>query len=270
MNKIKKWSASFSIGFLSAMEHRFDFFIGLLNAVFPICIQIFLWIAVYGDSGQKTVVYGYTFLQMILYIIIAALVNKTVNTGVEYAINEDIHTGGIAKYLIKPVNYIMFRFMQTLGQQIISTVFSLLLSASCIIVFQAAFGFYLPPPQILLFFLGLFLGVILNFFIFFLISISSFWLTEAGSFFMTIQVIITVASGGVFPIAVLGKSFVLIMQYLPFIYTTYFPIQIITGNFSFSEICTGFAIQLFWIFTLSLFSSFLWKKGIRHYVAVGG
>lgn len=270
MTTLTKWKAGFSIGFLRALEHRFDLFTGLFGAVFPIVVQLFLWTAIYNSTGKSTEVYGYTFSQMIAYVIIAALVNKVVNTGVENVINEDIHTGGIAKYLIKPVNYIGFRFMQTTGQQIPSLISVLLLSLTTSVVLHFTIDFTTSPAKMLLFVIALLFGVILNFFIFLLISMSAFWITEAGSFFMTVQVVIMVASGGVCPITVLGDTFVSVMEYLPFIYTTYFPIQIITGPSALSDIAFGLLIQICWITVLSLFSAFVWRKGIRHYVAVGG
>ena len=96
------------------MEFRFDFFMNLLSTVFPIIMQVFIWVSVYSGSGGDAM-YGYTFPQMIMYVVVAGAVSKFTNTGVEYMVNEDIHGGGIAKYLVRPVNYIGFRLCDIVG-----------------------------------------------------------------------------------------------------------------------------------------------------------
>lgn len=269
MNMLMKYKAAFSIGILSSLEYRLDFFVSLLCAMFPIFIQVFLWIAIY-DGSSDNVLYGYKFPQMIAYIVIAAFVNRIVNSGVENVINDDIHSGGIAKYLIKPIGYISFRMLHVLGQKLSSIITMLFFTVGAIVILHRTTGFEIHFAPLLIFIPALVLGLILNFFIFFIISMLAFWLTEVGSFFMTIQVIVTVISGGIFPIAVLGDCFVKIMKFLPFIYTTYFPAQLFTGAIQTADIWTGVGLQIFWIGFLSFISVVLWRAGSKRYVAVGG
>lgn len=48
-----KYRTALSMGILSSMEYRFDFFIGFIGMIFPIVIQVFLWLAVYGGPAMK-------------------------------------------------------------------------------------------------------------------------------------------------------------------------------------------------------------------------
>lgn len=48
-----KYRTALSMGILSSMEYRFDFFIGFIGMIFPIVIQVFLWLAVYGGTGDE-------------------------------------------------------------------------------------------------------------------------------------------------------------------------------------------------------------------------
>jgi len=131
-------------------------------------------------------------------------------------------------------------------------------------------GLSFEPVKVLLFIPVLISGVILNFFIFLTISFSAFWLTEVGNFFHAIGVAIMVISGGVFPIEVMGSTFVAMMKWLPFIYTTNFPIRVISGAVSLNEILMGITVQMLWIALLAVVSHIVWKIGIGKYVAVGG
>ena len=113
---MKKYLMSFRFGVIAAMEYRFDFFMQLLATAFPILIQVFLWISLYTIPNE--VIYGYTFEEMIIYVVFAGAVNVCVETGVERTVCNDIHSGVLGSYLHKPVNYIVFQCVRSLGRKI--------------------------------------------------------------------------------------------------------------------------------------------------------
>lgn len=269
MRSSSKYKASFSIGVANSMEYRFDFFMGLLSTIFPIIIQIFLWYAIYNGNDAE-IMYEYTFPQMIMYVTVAGAVSKFVMTGVENYINEDIHTGGLAKYLVKPVSYIPFRLFGVIGEKFMFMITMFGLTGILIGILKAVLGFNIEIIKQLLFIPSLLFAALLNFFLFFCISTLAFHLTEVGKFFHAIGVTIMVVGGGVFPVEVLGTTYISIIKWLPFIYTTGFPIGVVTGAMDLNDIFTGMGIQALWILILALISNVLWRNGIKHYVAVGG
>jgi ABC-2 type transport system permease protein len=269
MGTFKKYKASFFVGLANSMEYRFDFFVDILSTAFPVILQVFLWIAMYENSVTGSM-YGYTFPQMIMYVVVAGAVSKFTSTGIEEVVNEDIHSGGIAKYITKPVSYILFRLAGVLGQKFSSMITMILLTVASLSTLYFTFGYQIKPLSVLLFVPALILAAILNYYIFFCISMFAFWLTEIGSFFHAMKVVIMVLSGGVFPIEVFGSSFITISKFLPLSYTINVPIRILTGSAVLEEAFQVLVIQLFWILLLSVLSNILWNKGIKKYVAVGG
>jgi ABC-2 type transport system permease protein len=266
---MQKYRASFLMGLQSSLEYRFEFLVGIISTLFPILIQVFLWSAIYGGSGEPTM-YGYDFAQMLAYVAIAGAVGKFVVTGVEEMVNNDIHTGGLSAFIVKPVKYIPFRFFQAMGQKFASTVTMLAFTAVSVTALVLTVGFEIRLYAVLLFIPALIFAMLVNFFIFFIVSISAFWLTEVGRFFHALQIAVMVASGGVFPITVFGDTYVSISRYLPFLYTSYFPISVMTGALKAAEILTGMCVQLLWIVVLAALSGVLWRAGLKRYVAVGG
>jgi len=267
--KTRKYKASLIIGLQASLEYRFEFFVGIISTLFPILIQVFLWYAIYSGTGQNTM-YGYSFAQMLAYVAIAGAVGKFVVTGIENMVNDDIHTGGLSAFIVKPVHYIPFRLAQAVGQKFASTVTMFMFTAAAIAVLGAAAGFQIKAYAVGLFAAALLLAMLLNFFIFFIVSVSAFWLTEVGRFFHALQVIVMVASGGVFPITVFGETYAAISRFLPFQYTTYFPISVLTGALPLPEVLAGMLIQLAWIAGLLVLTNALWRAGLKRYVAVGG
>jgi ABC-2 type transport system permease protein len=251
------------------MEYRFDFFMDILSTIFPIILQVFLWIAMYNQSAKGSM-YGYTFSEMILYVVVAGAVSKFTSSGIEEVVNEDIHTGGIAKYITKPVSYILFRLAGILGQKFSSMITMLLLTISSLFILQMTVDFHIEPVSALFFIPALLFAAVLNYYIFFNLSMMAFWLTEIGSFFHAMKVVIMVISGGVFPITVFGDTFLAISKFLPLSYTINFPIQILSGQIAWIDSLNILGLQLLWIILLASLSRWLWNRGIKKYVAVGG
>jgi ABC-2 type transport system permease protein len=243
MNSFQKYKASFFVGFENAMEYRFDFFMDILSTVFPIILQVFLWSTMYDNAGSSSM-YGYTFPQMILYVVVAGAVSKFTSTGIEEAVNDDIHTGGIAKYITKPVSYILFRLSGVLGKKFSSMATMLILIIASLFVLHFAVGYQMKLDAVLLFVPALILAAVLNYYLFFCISMLAFWLTEIGHFFHAMKVVIMVLSGGVFPITVFGSTFISISKFLPLSYTINFPIQILTGSIRYQEALLVLVIQI--------------------------
>ncbi|MDO4291957.1 MAG: ABC-2 family transporter protein [Eubacteriales bacterium] len=266
---MNKYKTAFLVGVSNSMEFRFDFFMNLLSTVFPIIMQVFIWISMYGGNGGDAM-YGYTFPQMILYVVVAGAVSKFTNTGVEYLVNEDIHSGGIAKYLVRPVNYIGFRLCDTIGNKLASMITMVILTLLALLVLFFAVDFVVVPAAVLLFFPSLILAAVLNFFLFFCLSTMAFWLTEIGNFFHAMSVVIMVMSGGVFPVSVFGHTYERISRFIPLSYTINYPIQILSGVVSTGEAVEVLGIQLVWIFLLAALARLGWHRGLQKYVAVGG
>lgn len=264
-----KYKTTFLVGVSNSMEFRFDFFMNLLGTVFPIIMQVFIWISMYSGSGGDAL-YGYTFPQMIMYVVIAQAVSRFTSTGVEYTVNEDIHSGGIAKYLVRPVNYIGFRLCDAVGNRFSAMITMIVLTFGALGVLFFAVDFTVPLSAVLLFFPSLILAAILNFFLFFCISTLAFWLTEIGNFFHALSVVMMVMSGGVFPVSVFGSTYEAAAKYIPLTYTVNYPIQILAGTVPAKEAVQVLGIQLAWILILAAAARIAWICGLKKYAAVGG
>jgi len=55
----------------------------------------------------------------------------------------------------------------------------------------------------------------------------------------------------------------------PFIYTYYFPVQIVLGKVSTREAAEGLIIELLWIFVMYGIIKIVWRAGLRKYESVG-
>lgn len=264
-----KYAMTFSLGVQNSLEYRTNFFLTLFGAIFPILIQFFYWRAVFSSSGQE-VVFGFTYNQMIAYSILAVLLSKVIGTTFQYEIARDIKDGGLNKYLVKPVGYFGYRVFGFLGEKSVQMVFVFGLALIVLMLLNVWLDFPVSLTHILLF-LGVVPGALmLNFFIYYSLSAVAFWFTEAHGAFRTFALLANIASGGLFPLDVFGPVTREILLTLPFNYVIYFPIRLLSGMLTAPEIVTGALMQLVWIGVFAALSTWLWRRGITKYIAVGG
>lgn len=257
------------MGLQEAMEYRVDFVMTLASLVFPVVTSVYIWVTVNQDSANlaKT---GYSYPQLLMYTILAALLSKLMASGFESDINEDIKMGGLNKYLVKPISYMKYRFFAFWGNKLPGLILFLVLTAACLCYFTAVYHVTVRLSSVFLFLVALSLAVVLRFFLFFCVAMWSFWFAEASGMFGSIQVIIWVISGGIFPVTIFGEAVTKISVLLPFSYLTQFCIDIINGRLDTRAIGQGLAMQGCWILGFWMLACILWNKGLKNYVAVGG
>ncbi|MCL5999704.1 MAG: ABC-2 family transporter protein [Chloroflexi bacterium] len=269
MRWLSKYTKAFELGFQTALEYRANFLLSLISAAYPIFIQTFMWTAIYQNSTES-VVYGYTYRQMLAYTFLAGLVARIVRTGFEYEIMDDIKNGRFSTFLVKPQGYFPYRLCSFFGQKLPGLVMILGIMVIVLLSLTAFWGVAPQFYQVVAFLVTLALAVILNFLIFYCFSSVAFWIIEIGFLFEGIRIVTILLSGGIFPLEVFGTRFLQVMNLLPFQYTVSYPINVLNGKIDAAGIAQGMLVQCFWIAACWLLASVLWRWGSGRYVAVGG
>lgn len=269
MKVLHKYIIALGLGFQNAMQYRTNFLLSILSMIFPMTIQYFLWTCVFRSSSSETV-YGYTYYQMLVYVILAGLVTKMVSTGFEWEVADDVKNGGLNKYIVRPIGYYQYRISCFLGAKIAHLAIIGIITAIFLGFLSSLLGLKVELVRVLLFILSGILAIIMNYALVFCISTTSFWLNEVWGVYIAVNLSANMLSGGLFPLEVFGETVQKVFNLLPFKYIIYFPINIINGKLDLSMVWYGLILQLFWIFILTLLSAQLWKMGTRKYIAIGG
>ena len=72
------------------------------------------------------------------------------------------------------------------------------------------------------------------------------------------------------PMALLPAPLVLLATVLPFRWMVSFPVEVLLGQLTISEVLQGFLFQAFWLGVMIISVRLIWKLGVRHYGAMGG
>ncbi|MEK7611447.1 MAG: ABC-2 family transporter protein [Patescibacteria group bacterium] len=234
-------------------------------------MMLFIWLAIFqGQAEQGTTIGGFNLSQMLTYYFGVAFISAVATAHNEWDVARDIQSGELSMYLTRPLSY--------LGHQFITNISWKLLKAVCITpfliltfyLFRQYLAFDFSPFQLLMFFSVLALSYLLYFFNSMVFGLIPFWLEEYGSFIELNEMVRSLFSGQAIPIIFLPGAFLAFGQFLPYRLFYDFPLTILSGRATSSDLITGVFSQLIWLAFFIVLFRFLWRKGIARYSAFGG
>lgn len=249
------------------MSYRIAFYTFLLSEAFSVLVIYYLWKAIYSSS-PNTVLGGFTFSEMVTYVIISFFTANAIDSVGTNSIAYEITDGSIAISLIKPINYKFKVLSEAIGNLLFSTVivnfpFWLLIS-----LFRAE-----PIPSITTLLLYV-LSTCLSFFIMFLFGFCFAMLAFYTTYFFGLNiakdVIIRFLSGSLIPLAFFPSPIQNMFRFLPFASMNYTPVMVYLGKLSGNAAFTAMLQQVIWVILLYFLSEVLWKKAIKRLTILGG
>ncbi|MDP2649602.1 MAG: ABC-2 family transporter protein [bacterium] len=263
---MKKYFQVIRNTWLEMTTYRLNFVMWRIRVVLQILTMYFLWLAL---IPANMTLFGYSQSLMLTYILGTSLITSIVFSSRTQEIGENINSGDLSIFLIRPINYFYYWFSRDIGDKLMNTLFSITELFLLFIILHPPFFIQTKLLYLLLAFTSILLGVLLYFLFGSLLGLIGFWSPEVWGPRFIFAIIMSFFAGGLFPLDILPKSIFNLFQFLPFPYLLYFPLRIYLGKSSNLEILTGFAISLFWIFILYKTLLFVWKKGLKVYSAEG-
>jgi ABC-2 type transport system permease protein len=264
-----KYARVFSIGLQNTFVYRWNFILRSIFGVVPLIGTIFLWRAMYsGDTQQQ--LSGYTFSALIMYFATVVFVENLITpTEDEWQIASDIRDGRLSALLLKPLNYLFYRFTLYASYRLLYTL--IILPGVLLIFFFLRAHITLPdqPLTWLAFCVSTALAGLIQFFIAYTLAMLAFWLLEISTVVFIVMSFEYFLSGQLFPLDMLPPWLATIIKWSPFPYELYFPVQIFMQRISGPALWEGMAIQAGWVIILYFFATSLWRAGLRKYQAVG-
>src|SRR5688572_22927597 len=119
MSAVSKYWHAFNVGLQNNLTYRVNFLARALFGLIPLTAVLFLWRTIYEGKGENGMVTTYTLAQMISYYLMVTLVDAlTAVNEDDWQIAADIRDGNISQFLLKPMDYLWFRFWLFLSGRI--------------------------------------------------------------------------------------------------------------------------------------------------------
>jgi len=268
-NSMKKYLKVFGIGLQNTFVYRWNFFLRALFGLFPLIGTIFIWGAIFEAKGGG--INNFDYASMVFYfLLVLALDTLITPADDEWQVAADIREGQMNAFLVKPMNYLLYRLSLFASNRLLYTVVTL----PVLVVTFFAFRTYIAWPSSWVTWAWAIVSVILAAMLQFLISYSvallAFWMLEISTVVFIIYSFEYFLSGHMFPISFMPEGIQGILRLLPFPYELYFPISIFMEQVRGRELWKGMLIQTCWVLLIYLGASALWRGGLRKYQAVGG
>ncbi len=259
----------FSTELRKLITYRIDFWIQFAMSIFAnVGVAYFLWRAIFDYKGVDTM-RGYSFAGLMLYYVMVPLISRMIQGPSHGMIAREIYDGSLTRYLIYPVSFFSFKFIQFFANTVIY--FAQLIIA--IALFVLFFG---KPIDTHFSFLSLFLGVIsilcagfMAFTLSALFEMIAFWAEKVWSLLVMVRFSVGLLGGAMIPLSFFPGKIERILAFLPFRYIASFPINTMLGKVSFSAWLEGITVILFWWITFFVLSRVVWHKGKYKYTGVG-
>jgi ABC-2 type transport system permease protein len=268
MNTLTKYRYVFLVGLQSNLVYRWNFLLRGFFSLVRLAVVIILWGAIYAGVTR---IGGYSLGQTFTYF--TALIALQFLIGAfneDYQIGEEIRNGLINQFLLKPIDYYVYRFTVFLSARAVS---GALVFIPLLVIYPFLRSHLTLPAELWRPFLlvpALLLAALLQFTIAFCFGLLAFWFLEIQGFVILSFAAETLLSGQIFPLDLLPPALFHAAQLLPFYYMMYFPAAILTGRIDLPTALHGFGIQIAWVVLFVIASRFIWMSGLRKHTAVGG
>lgn len=266
---MRKYWHVINIGIQNTLVYRVNFLFRSLFSLIPLFATISLWRAIY--AGGKDTVGGYTLAQMVSYYLVVTIVDSlTAVTEDDWQIAADIKDGNISQFLLKPIDYLSYRLCLYGAGRVVFTLCALLPVG--LFIWSQSQYFVVPKDVATLgwFCVSLILTALLQFFISYTMALLAFWVLEVSTFIFILFAFEYIAGGHLFPLDILPAPIQTALQFTPFPYQLFFPVNIYLGRITGDALYNGLIVQAGWVLAGYLLARFVWSRGIRKYSAVGG
>ena len=220
METLRKYSTIAFVSLSNAVAYRVSVYARFCFYTLMIYVFMSLWRTIYTDGS----IAGYTFTQMVWYLIMTEFVTFASGTSIVVTISDEVKTGSLAYHLSRPTHYVFYHLASTVGQ--------VLVNAFGFGVLAVVLGFVFVGPLTTFAWAGLVplllsvsMGLLLHFFILILIGLSAFVLEDNYGLYLIYQKS-TFMLGMLLPIEFLPPWLQAIARRLPFPYVCWAPAKI--------------------------------------------
>lgn len=263
---MRKYVAIFRTTLQQSITWRGAFWFYIALNFLPLLAYYFLWTAVFQDRAEAA---GFSYQGLLTYAVVATVFGRLTWATPEYGVMENIREGTLSKYLIQPISYFGYYWTSRLAFRTFGTAITLpFIGVVVALVWENLLG---PPDdwRWLAVLATLPIAFTLQFIFGMALGLLSFWILEARYFQFFKDTALGLFGGAVLPFSFFPANVQAIFELLPFRYVASFPVELYLGRLPANEVVLGFAMAAAWIVVLFGLTRWMWRRGLRRYVAFG-
>lgn len=247
-------------------QYRANLIMYLLYWLVSPIIYLAVWTSIANSKGS---VNGFTANDFITYYMTLLVVDQVTSNIVIHTFAYKVQDGSLSGELIRPIHPMLTNALVN------NIAFKVLTIMGFIPVWIILFFLYKPDYShltlagILVALPAMIMGFLVGFLLSAAITSLAFWTTRVYSIHEFYYALILLFSGQFVPLTLMPKLIQDVAQYLPFQLLIYFPIQLILGKLSSTQIIQGYVTGIIWLVVVISIFMWVWRNGVKRYSAVG-
>lgn len=226
-----------------------------------------LFLSIFWSIAVESSDFNVSTTEIVSYFVLVSASAELIMTDRFYPgrhISGIIKDGKLNGSLIKPINELVFHYLEDIGNRIpVISISLLLFIVAALVNGTSVFGFLL---SILFVSLAFFIGISLNL----LIASTTFYIVENFAIVYGFQITTRILSGAFIPLYFFPDAFAKLLEFTPLPYLAYIPIEYITsGTATLEQTIERIFVALIWGIVLFIISVFIWEKSLNKYEATG-
>jgi ABC-2 type transport system permease protein len=264
---LKTYAEFIRIGFVNILAFRLRYYTGIITYLINVTVYYFIWRAVFANATGS--IAGFSLPQILTYVSVGWILRSFYWNTIDQEMAYEVLEGKIAMDLIKPVSVQWMWLARAMGESAFRLI---LLTAPTAIIVTLLFP--VNPPSSKLNFALFFLAAIGSFFIMgalnFLIGTCAIPLTSILALIRAKFWLIELLSGLLIPLSFFPHSLQVISSWLPFEHIAYTPLQIYLGRLSLSATLRLLVVEYAWVVVLLFLGHLWWLRATRKITIHGG
>lgn len=266
MKAVSKYAYIFVTHWQAALEYRAELFLWALFHAIPLASILLLWSSVYSNNQQLP---GYTLEALITYYVVGYVITRFIITNIELEYMDEIRSGTISKYFLKPVSLKVYMTLQELSWRVLNF---FLITLPLVMILALFLPSIITIPSIttlVLMTLLLVPAFIINILTSLLITGIAFFIDQGRTLTHLKWMLEGIFNGSLLPLTLYPDFLEKIARILPFQLQFAVPIELYLNKTSPTAVMHLCILALFWIAALGIGVKIVWHKALTHFTAVG-
>jgi ABC-2 type transport system permease protein len=263
---LKIYQRLWQVNWAEYWQYRANMLMYLLYWLISPIVYLAVWTSIANAKGSVS---GLTANDFIAYYMTLLVVDQLTSNIIIHIFAYKVQDGSLSAELIRPAHPMLTNtFMNNLASKALNLLVFVPVWGLLWLLYRPDFS-AVTGPNLLIASLAMMLGFLVSFLLSAAITSLAFWTTRVYSVHEFYYAISLLFSGQFVPLQLMPKIIQDAAQFLPFQLFLYFPIQIILGKLTSTQIIQGFVSGVIWlIFSWFLFR-WVWREGVKRYSAVG-
>lgn len=264
---VRSIGAFFRVAIQVMFHYRAEMFLWAVWGVVYPAVAMAMWRAAIGGSADGGQIGGYDARGFAGYFIATMVVGHFSTAWDVYEMGYLIRSGKMSAKLLRPILPLWESFADNLAYKTLTI--SILAPIWLLVVWLTDPRFDLSAANLPAGIAATILGGLLNYLWGYNLALGAFWITRieaAGQLWFGASLAL---GGRLAPISIMPLPLQYLAMMLPFQWMIYFPVSVLLGRASPTQMVQGLLIQCLWLIGGIVAFQMIWRRALRRYSAVG-